>query len=86
MADILIEPALNFLLCSRHEPEDMHTMPRMVSTLVSVSMPSIDEWVAVYQADADFKAIIAKFSEPWNAKEVKGVNTCYRQPLLQGAS
>jgi hypothetical protein len=34
MADILIEPALNFLLCSRHDPEDTHPMPRTVSTLV----------------------------------------------------
>jgi hypothetical protein len=61
MADILIEPVLNFLLCSRHDPEDTHVMPRTVSTLVSVSIPSIDEWAAAYQADTDSKAIIAKF-------------------------
>jgi hypothetical protein len=67
-------PALNFLLCSRHDPGDTHPMPRTVSTLVSVGMPSIDKWAAAYQADADCKAIIAKFSKPWNAKEVKGVN------------
>jgi hypothetical protein len=85
MANILIEPALNFLLCSRHDPEDTHPMHHTVSTLVSVIMPSIDKWTAAYQADADCKAIIAKFPETWNTKEVKGVNACYRQPLLQGA-
>jgi hypothetical protein len=85
MAEILIEPALNFLLCSRHDPGDTHPMSRTVSTLVSVGMPSINEWAAAYQAKADCKAIIAKFPKPWNAKEVKGVNSCYRQPLLQGA-
>jgi hypothetical protein len=68
MADILIEPALIFLLCSHHDPEDTHPMPRTFSTLVSVSIPSIDEWAAAYQASAYCKAIIAKFPEPWNAK------------------
>jgi hypothetical protein len=73
------------LLCSRHDPEDTHPMPRTVSTLVSVSMASIDEWAAAYQATAYCNAITAKSPEPWNTKEVKGVEAFYRKPLLQGS-
>jgi hypothetical protein len=84
-AEVLTEPILEFLLISRHDPDENGPMPRSVSALVSSGMPTQEDWTEAYEQDKDCKFIIDNLSDAWCSDKVKKVSSCYRQPLLQGA-
>jgi hypothetical protein len=50
-AEVLTEPILEFLLISRHDPDENGPMPRSVSALVSSGMPTQEDWTEAYEQD-----------------------------------
>jgi hypothetical protein len=85
-ASVLAAPLLDHLLGDRHNPDGTSPMPRSASALLKIATPTQDAWASAYADGKDCKLMIDAQHTTWSAKKVREVSSCFRQPLLQGAT